>query len=303
MPLIRNILCAVDVSDASGQVMQHAGALASAHEAALLVVYVFHPPAALRLALPQYAGEMLDSAARTELLADLDELAEPLRQRGLSVHTRICEGRPVREIVRAAETQEADLIVMGTRGRSGIGRLVLGSVAEETVRSAGCPVLTVPPGVAEHTVEDSMVSFEHILCPIDFSPESMAALDMAISVAEPAGGTVRVLHVVEWFDRGQLERHRLLNAPDYPGQAVQDAQDRLRSPIRRSARCEINVLDVVVAARPYTAVLREAEAHRTDLIALGVRGSGSADLLISGSTTNRVLREAPCPVLTTRAVS
>lgn len=116
---------------------------------------------------------------------------------------------------------------MGTHGRTGVGRLVLGSVAEETIRSVGCPVLTVPPGSAEPLgTEPTAVSFSRILCPIDFSPESLAALNMAIVLAERAQGTVSVLHVVEWFDWGQRERHRFLNVPEYPQQAVEDAHAR-----------------------------------------------------------------------------
>jgi nucleotide-binding universal stress UspA family protein len=302
MPLIRNVICAVDMTDLSSQVIQFGAGLAIANRAGLLLAYVFNAPLPLRMALPQYAGEMLDSGARAELLTDLDRLAEPLRQADISVRTLVCEGRPARELVRAAQTHHADVLVMGTHGRTGAGRLVLGSVAEETIRSVGCPVITVPPGSAEpRGTELTAVSFSRILCPIDFSPESLAALNMAIALAEPFRGTVRVLHVVEWFDWGQLERHRFLNVPEYLQQAVQDAHARLTSLVPRSVRCEVKVLDVAVAPRPYTAVLREAEAHPADLIALGVRGRGAADMLLSGSTTNRVLREARCPVLTTHA--
>jgi universal stress protein E len=302
VPFIRNIVCAVDVTDLTSPVIQYGAGLASAHRAQLLIVYVFNAPLPLRMALPQYAGEMLDSGARCEMLADLDRLAEPLRQRGISVRTFVCEGKPARELVRVAQTHHGDMIVMGTQGRTGVGRLVLGSVAEETIRSAGCPVLTVPPRTAELTGDDlSAVSFKRILCPVDFSPESATALEMAIALAEHGRGTVRILHVAESFDQEQLETYRFLNVPEYPQQAVRDAYARLTSLVPHAARCELRVLGVAVAQRPYRAVLREAEAHPTDLIALGVRGRGAADMLVSGSTTNRVLREARCPVLTTHA--
>lgn len=235
MPLIRNVFCAIDVTDLSSQVIQYGASFASAHRAQLLLAYVFNAPLPPRMALPQYSGEMLDSGARSELLADLDRLAESLRHAGISVRTLICEGKPARELVRLAHTHQADMLVMGTHGRTGVGRLVLGSVAEETIRSAGCPVLTVPPGSAELTGHDLVaVSFERILCPVDFSPESLAALNIAIVLAEHAGGAVRVLHVVEWFDREQLERHRLLNVPEYPQQAVEDAHARLTSVVPRA---------------------------------------------------------------------
>jgi nucleotide-binding universal stress UspA family protein len=298
---MRNIVCAVDVTDPSPRVIRLAAGLASAHGAQLLLLYVFNPPLPLRTALPQYAGEMLDSGARSELLADLDRLAQPVRQAGIAVRTLVGEGRPARELVRVAQAHHADLLVMSTHGRTGIGRLVLGSVADETIRTAGCPVLTIPPESVE-SVDAGLtaVSFRRILCPIDFSPESLAALKMAIELAEHAQGTVSVMHVVEWLDWGQRERPHFLNVPEYPRQAVEDAHARLLSLVPHSARCEIRIVDVAAASRPYTAILRESEAHPTDLIALGVRGRGAAGTLLSGSTTNRVLREARCPVLTTR---
>lgn len=108
---------------------------------------------------------------------------------------------------------------------------------------------------------------------------------------------------MEWFDWAQLEGHRFLNVPDHPHEAVRDARDRVASLVPRAVRCTIEILDIAVAPRPYPAILRQAEAHPTNLIAMGVRGRGLADMLLSGSTTNRVLREARCPVLTTHAAA
>lgn len=120
---------------------------------------------------------------------------------------------------------------------------------------------------------------------------------MAMMLAAHAQGTVRVLHVVEWVE----PQHRpLANAADYQQQAVDEARARLRSVVQPAAGGDVTVLDVAVARRPYLAILREAESHPTDLIALGVRGRGAVDIVLTGSTTNRVLRESRCPVLTVR---
>ena len=142
---VKNILCPVDFSDSSDHAMRYAVALAQTFGAALTLLHVVAPVVA---ALP---GE---TALPDTLHADIDELAaaceERLRQtvgtlaaEGLSVQPKVLNGVPFVEIIRYARDAETDLIVMGTHGRTGLGHLLIGSVAERVVRKAPCPVLTV----------------------------------------------------------------------------------------------------------------------------------------------------------------
>ena len=101
-------------------------------------------------------------------------------------------------IVANARKWRADLIVMGTHGRSGFERWVLGSVTEKVLRKAPCPVLTVPPPAGE-LHPDGSVLFRRIVCPVDFSGASLAALAYAVKLAEESRAEITVLHVLEWL--------------------------------------------------------------------------------------------------------
>jgi nucleotide-binding universal stress UspA family protein len=143
--VIKKILCPIDFSDSADHAMRYAAALAQNFGAELTLLHVVAPFVA---ALP---GE---TALPDTLLADIDELAEACQQRlreivgtlaadGLRVQQKVLNGVPFVEIIRFARDAETDLIVMGSHGRTGLGHLLIGSVAERVVRKAGCPVLTV----------------------------------------------------------------------------------------------------------------------------------------------------------------
>lgn len=142
---LKRILCPVDFSESSDHAMRYAAALAETFGAELTLLHVVAPVIA---ALP---GE---TALPDTLQADVDELVDACRERleqtvgklaanGLPVQHKILNGVPFVEIIRYARDTEMDLIVMGTHGRTGLGHLLIGSVAERVVRKSPCPVLTV----------------------------------------------------------------------------------------------------------------------------------------------------------------
>ncbi|MEL7640091.1 MAG: universal stress protein [Solidesulfovibrio sp.] len=145
MPSVNNILCAVDFSEGSARVAAYAAALAKATGAAICCVYVapslaeyvgFNVPQA---ALDTFVGDVVESAG-TSMHDFIDE-----HFKGLPAKGQVLTGYPAEEILKAAEDCHADMIVMGTHGRTGIDRIIFGSVAEKVVKTAACPVLTVKP--------------------------------------------------------------------------------------------------------------------------------------------------------------
>jgi nucleotide-binding universal stress UspA family protein len=148
MPAIQRILHPTDYSPASGAAFRKAVELAKALRGEVLLVHILSP-----VVVPVMSGEMyippatydnLQRDARAVALRHLDRLAARAKQAGVRVSKRLIEGLPVAErIVRAARALRADVIVMGTHGRTGITRAVLGSVASRVVATASCPVLTV----------------------------------------------------------------------------------------------------------------------------------------------------------------
>jgi len=193
---------------------------------------------------------------------------------------------------------------MGTHGRSGFERFILGSVTEKVLRRATCPVLSVPPRTPDAAPLPQAL-FRRILCPIDFSGGSIHALNYAVSLAKEADAHLTVLNVLEIptetleYARGH-DRSLPHLMRDYVKAAEENARQRLEEAIPATELVYCTVDRLVVAGRPYREILRLAEADRSNLIVMGVRGRGARDLLTFGSTTQHVVREAACPVLTLR---
>jgi nucleotide-binding universal stress UspA family protein len=188
---------------------------------------------------------------------------------------------------------------MGTHGRRGFRRLLLGSVTETVLREAPCPVLTVPP--AAHAGTTEIVTFKRILCPVDFSPSALQALGFALDLARQADGLVTLLHVVEWLAEEEPRSLASFNVPEYRRHMVADAKERLRQLVAGESRTWVDIDDVIVLGRAYREILAAAEAKPADLIVMGAQGKGGVGRVLFGSTTQQVVRGAACPVLTVRA--
>jgi nucleotide-binding universal stress UspA family protein len=222
----------------------------------------------------------------------------------IRVEFEIGEGQAVAEILAAVATTGSDLIVMGTHGRSGFERLVLGSVTEKVLRKASCPVLTVPPRVADELLQPPALP-RRIVCGVDFSQNSMEALSLAMLLTQEADARVTILHVIELPPGLPSEkRDFVLPAPrllqDYVTAAEHDARELLKAAVPESMRAGGHVDAAVTVGKPYKEILRVAATPPADLIVLGVQGRGAADLLFFGSTAQNVVRQATCPVLTLR---
>jgi nucleotide-binding universal stress UspA family protein len=239
----------------------------------------------------------LGPVPRAHLQEELQRFAKPAADAGLETRVRLLEGNATRSILEEARDAGADLIVLGTHGREGFERLVLGSVAEKVLRQAACPVLTVGQPAAGPPPGPPL--YGRILCAVDFSRCSLRALDYALSLAQEAKALLHVLHVLEWAPDQGIREHA---APD-PGLGdflVREATQRLREAIPEEARDWCRPEEIVSTGKPYAAILREAREKGSELIVMGVRGRGALDLALFGSTTHHVVRQAPCPVLTIR---
>jgi len=221
--------------------------------------------------------------------------------RDVPVEFRIQEAGYVHEeILAQIGATPADLLVIGTHGRSGFQRLFLGSVTEKVIRKATCPTLVVPPR-APDVPAGSPIQFRRILCAVDFSESSLDALALAINMAQEADAQLTLLHVVEFSPA--LSEASLIPALDLSRvreAAAADARRKLHALIPESARTYCTVETAVVEGRAYRDILRHATESQTDLIVMGVHGRGALDLLVFGSTTHHVIRASACPVLIVR---
>jgi nucleotide-binding universal stress UspA family protein len=299
---VRRILCPTDFSEPSTHALEQATRLAGSYGARLTVLHV-RPTVTPHPDMPD------GGPVAPWLMAELDELRQRVTAScaevtgsAVALEPMVAAGDPVREIVRYTTTLPADLVVMGTHGVSGFRHLVLGSITEKVLRTAPCPVLTVPP-----RTQTTASQFTRVLCAVDFSDCSLAAVNRAASLAAVSGATLTLLHVLEW-PWHDTAAAALEGVSPLQGQAITDyrrylergAKERLDA-VAASALPTSTVATVVRFGKPYVELLDAARQTRADLIVLGVRGRGAVDLAFFGSTANHVVRSASSPVLTVRA--
>ncbi|MBX0296120.1 universal stress protein [Haloarcula nitratireducens] len=256
-------------------------------DAALHVIHVLEsdevPAASDDDAAREFDGrseEVTSTIAEMAIDAGVDVQTASLDERE-SVHDTILE---------YADEHEIDCIVMGTHGRTGLDRFILGSVAELTLREATIPVLTVH----EDTVVES--AFDSFLVPTDGSSCATTAADHAIDLARWTDGTLHVINVVDisavW---GGANVATILDALDEAGeQTLNDV--RARAKAADVTAIEGAVLDGI----PYRAIVEYVEENDVDCIVMGTHGRTGLDRYLLGSVTERVIRLTDVPVLTVR---
>ena len=296
----RNILCPIDLSDASIRPLAYAVAFARWCDARLTVLHVvptFDPMQVRSGSLGDPVG-IVYPVPREEVLGELRRALDAAGAGTFDVGLAAEAGDAVATIVDQAVLRAADLLVMGTHGRGGFDRLLLGSVTEKLLRKAPCPILTVPPHAP--ATAPAEVAFKRILCPIDFSQSAFQAFGFAVDLARQANGFVTVLHAIEWLAEEEPRAHAHFNVPEYRQHLIEDAHKRLQALLAEEPRTWGDTEDVVVIGRAYREILKIAAAKETDLVVMGAQGRGGVGLALFGSTTQQVVRAAPCPVLTVR---
>ncbi|MBI3047774.1 MAG: universal stress protein [Acidobacteria bacterium] len=297
----RNILCPIDLSEASSRALVHAAAFARWYGARLTVLHVVptFDPRQVRSGAIGEAVTIVHPVSREEVVSELRRALDEAGAGNLDAAVAAEAGEPAATIVDQAVRIGADLLVIGTHGRSGFDRLLLGSVTEKVLRKAPCPILTVPPHVVPAAPKAEVI-FRRILCPMDFSPPALQAFGFAVDLARQANGTVTVLHVIEWLAEEEPREHAHFNVPEYRQHLVAHARERLRALVAEEPRTWCEIEEMVAVGRPYREVLKTAAATKTDLIVMGAQGRGGVGLVLFGSTTQQVVRTATCPVLTVR---
>ena len=285
---LKNILYATDFSRAADAAFPYAAEFARRFGEKFYAVhartpenYLLAAPEAWTATNAEYAKQ--ENALREVLRSDLPHIASEV----LTVEGGVW---PVLQSV--IDERKIDLLILGTHGRTGIGKFFLGSVAEEVVRQTCCPVLTVGPHSPSEPPREGR--FREILYATDFSTEALAALPYALSLAQEHRAHVTLLHVVQ--KAGVPDSIR----PDeVEASAVQQMQDLV--PGTAELWCEPHY--AVGEGEPAEAILKAANKRTSDLIVLGVRKPvgvpGGASHLPFG-VAHKVIAHAICPVLTVR---
>ena len=280
MSLPTRILCPIDFDEHSGRAVARAQDLARRDGAELRLLHVL-PVRAESILMPRPAtADQVERAAR----AHLDQMAALIREGGVRCEVSIVRGDPAFQILQAARDGAADMIVMATHGRKGVPRVVLGSVTEAVLHATPCPLLTVPPRASV-----AGGSFRRVLCAVDFAPSSAETFSHALAMVQEAFGELTLLNVVDpAYSTGTPEAVRA---------RVEAALDALHRRLPEQAAHWCALTDAVRFGDTATEILRQAAAGEADLVVIGAHARRPAVAAMVGSTADRVVREAPCPVL------
>lgn len=295
--VIRRILAATDFSPASEEALRWADFFASRFGAELLVFHALSLDPAL---LVGPTGVAVDLATR--LVEDARRAAQEsmrsLQGRFPAARTVVEETSAREGIVRAAQTHGADLVCVGTHGRTGLPRLLYGSVAQHVVVHSPVPVLTVRQD------RDRPVRVRCILAPTDFSPAADAALPWADLLARTFDARLVLLHVVE------VTYESLVEVPwggglEPVGEAIarqleEQARAELEARARRLPPCETLVRTGLGAGLSRQRLVEAAQEVGADLVVMGTHGRTGVDRILFGSVAEHVIRTSPVPVLTVR---
>lgn len=288
---LQNILLADDFSACAEMALQYALTFARHYGSTLHMVNVLpHTPF---MESPEPDPEKIKRFAQQRLASTVASD----RFRGIK-HTEVVAEGEVAEVVRDLVREKGiDLLVLGTGGRSGFGKFLLGSVAEEIFRSAECPVMTLGPHVSRGAIDGKL---QHILFATDFGPESMHGVPYALSLAEEHRARLTLLHVSP--EAGVMlpePQPGAMPAPT-PYEAVKNGEHELRALIPDHVQLW-HEPEVLVQFGPAAETILRIARQDTDLIVLGVKRPTALTKHLGGGIAYKVVCDAPCPVLSVGA--
>ena len=273
------ILCPVDFGDQSAMALRVAGVVAMAFGSEVTVLH------AQRLEAPVYFTAAQTKALETQLRRSarsakkhLSEFAKENLPHPVARHSLVIESEPVSAILKIQHEIGAELIALGTHGRSGLARVRLGSVAASILHEADVPVLSVGPRMR---VAPAVGPIRRILCPVNYLASAQQALEYAATVADKTGAELTVAHI----DETPQDR---------------DSQDSLRQLcdwVSSTVRVRCIVREIVRRGNAAAQIIQEAADSHADLLVIGAQPRNLLGSILLGSTTELVIRSSPCPVL------
>lgn len=292
---IKQILCPTDLTSDSSEALRYAVALAHTYDARLLLCYCGEEAV---VASPPFQADKRN--ASRALFADaLFEHVDSTDLAGLDWEGIVVYGEagPAEGIAREAAERGVDLIVMRSRRRPRAA-VLLGSTAEAICRTAPCPVLVTHPQEREWVgVGKGEVDLRRVLIAYDFSDDSERALAHALYFAQEYQSELHLLHVLP---KPSEDGPEIAWGPSSVESAYHKAARRLQEAVPKEAYLWCKITSAVRWGKPYKEILSYAAEQNIDMICMGVSGAGFMMEALFGSNVDRVLRQAPCPVLAAR---
>ena len=292
---LKSIICSTDFSDFGNHAVSYGIALAKEFGAKLYMCHVVDLSSAAI-----YGEIVLNSLEQQNQIVNYAhaQIKKLIGSQSVDWEPLITTGQIAENIALMAEEKGVDLVISATRGRSGLKRLVLGSVTGKLMRILPCPLLVVrSPKYDLAASKDQKIRLKRILVGCDFSPDSSLAFQYGLSMAQEFQSEVHLAHVIE-----PSVYKNLLTLMTEPGDELRKdirklLNEKLIAMVPEEARNWCTLKTTLLAGQPHEELTKYAVVNDVDLIVLGVRGHGLVETLFVGSTTDRVARQAPCPVL------
>lgn len=322
----KKIMCAIDFSDFTNDILAYSVALCKAFHAKLFLVHI--------------VVDVRNSFIHSEISIDMEKLQSDhisnaqellgslVKDLGIEYEILTCEGDPAGKISEFALDKKVDMVITATYGKSGFNRLLIGSVTEKLMKILHCPLLVLRNQEPDYIhLENGELQLKKILVGCDFSPDSKIAFEYGLSLAQEFQAEIYMTHVIKPTEHLELkpsdyittipEAYIHWRTADYFEMQKKVTEenrakiDTLRSSLAKQlefmlpeeckAWCTPHT--ILLDGEPYKELIRYAKEQGVDLIVLGIRGRTLWEKLMVGSTTDRVIRQAPCPVLAVRPTS
>ncbi len=317
----KHIMCAIDFSGFAPLILSYGKSLAQNFEADIAMCHIVADTVMLSShAQAGFASEEVTAQRMEDAKSNLVRMAE---QADINAIPLVSQGHAADEITRLARENKIDLVIAATHGGSGIKRFLVGSVTDRLVKTLDCPLLVLHSSKTTGT-GSAKLPLKKILVGCDFSEDSGLALDHALSLAQEFEAELHLVHVIKPHKQVELGRadYIKLQEGDYPGwdrsdflklqkNAADEEWERRQNLLTRLERQlshlvpeeSRNWCTPVVSlcqGEPYTELLQYAADHHMDMIVLGVHGHSLLEKFLVGSTTDRVISRADCPVMAVR---
>ena len=279
---IKNIMVPVDFSATSKKAVCYGLSFALQFEARLLLAHI----------------TPFDPVVYDKAKQDLLELIPADCRERLTFETIVKAGDTRSELLGVVEDREVDLVVMGTRGRSYVQRLLLGSVTERLLRKLHAPILTVSHLDPEKEIHSTgPVPLRRILYATDLAEGSEEGLEFSIRLARGLDAHLMVAHVVQFADAALYGMDTAAFMPEYSDEIRVQAAERLDRMVALVSDGRVPISTVLTEGVPYEKIDRLAMNHKADLIVINLQNKGRLERAMLGTTAERVIRTATVPVL------
>jgi len=283
---IKNVLCPVDFSPISRRALDYSIKLARHYEARLHLLHVIAP------VVPSLYVDStrVEEAIKKQVDREMPKLVESARHSGVDVESIVRSGEIEMEIQVTARARKADIIVVGKHARPAVERWFIGSTTDRLLRRSATPLLVIGEGK-----RSTPPNIRRIIVTTDFSEGTEDAFAYGLSLGQEAHASLVFLHVMRPTPVAIIPP--LLPTVLEPQQSADQVRQELENRVPADAREGCSVETRVEAGEPYREILNVVQQTRADLVVMNIHGKGGLERALLGSTAERVIRGAPCPVI------